>query len=128
MVVEYYHLVKGLLDEGKDLVTVTGTEGVGKSLFDAYFFKRLRKEEPSTWIVAASSRFSVANNAVIFKDGDEVWNENELLILFYVTVSEHHPVNAYNILEMPRNLGLQESVKYNPKQLCLIHPAAAFDL
>ncbi|KAE9043581.1 hypothetical protein PR003_g3485 [Phytophthora rubi] len=58
---EYYQIVtkelvssavEGSDGVGEDCVTVSGTPGIGKSVFYAYFFERYRKEHPNTWIIA----------------------------------------------------------------------------
>ncbi|TMW69638.1 hypothetical protein Poli38472_001794 [Pythium oligandrum] len=52
---EYYRLVEELvLVSKKKLVTVTGTPGIGKSVFYASFYDRFREAHPTTWIIAAS--------------------------------------------------------------------------
>eukprot|EP00644_Phytophthora_capsici_P003875 jgi/Phyca11/505742/fgenesh2_kg.PHYCAscaffold_15_\ len=53
---EYYTLVNNMLGNEEECVTVTGTPGIGKSIFYAYFFQRLQKEKKgkNTWIIAAA--------------------------------------------------------------------------
>ena len=55
----YYEMItsrlKGTgLREPDDYITVTGTPGIGKSVFYIYFFQRWRKEHPDSSIVTAS--------------------------------------------------------------------------
>ena len=57
---EYYDLIVTLLEntmqwkESKDQIIVTGTPGIGKSIFYIYFFQRWRRENPSSTVVVAS--------------------------------------------------------------------------
>ena len=50
---EYYEMVQKELEEYQ-LITVTGTPGIGKSLFYMYYFKRYRKEHPNEKVLTAS--------------------------------------------------------------------------
>jgi hypothetical protein len=51
---EYYQLVMELLLKPRmDYITLTGTPGIGKSIFYIYFFQRYQKEYPNTTIVTA---------------------------------------------------------------------------
>ncbi|OWZ23136.1 hypothetical protein PHMEG_0002033 [Phytophthora megakarya] len=53
---EYYHLIEDLIvNMHKQCVTVTGTPGIGKSLFYAYFFERFMKSHFERWIVVAAT-------------------------------------------------------------------------
>ncbi|KAE8899099.1 hypothetical protein PF011_g15490 [Phytophthora fragariae] len=63
----YYELVKKMLDGGKPWVTVTGTPGIGKSVFYAYFFNRLREREPNTWIIAISFWMEAIKEIIVYK-------------------------------------------------------------
>jgi hypothetical protein len=52
---EYYQLVmKLLLNPRMDYISLTGTPGIGKSIFYLYFFQRFRNEYPDATIVTAS--------------------------------------------------------------------------
>ncbi|KAG7376598.1 hypothetical protein PHYPSEUDO_013049 [Phytophthora pseudosyringae] len=51
---EYYQIVMEMLNAGERFVTVTGTPGIGKSVFYAYFFQCFRKEVGNTWTIAMS--------------------------------------------------------------------------
>ncbi|KAL3670266.1 hypothetical protein V7S43_004579 [Phytophthora oleae] len=70
---EYYKLVKDMLDDKDDCITVTGTPGIGKSIFYAYFFQRFRKEMKGNdmWIIAAAYRGAELNAAIGYKDNDD---------------------------------------------------------
>ncbi|KAG1713174.1 hypothetical protein DVH05_028504 [Phytophthora capsici] len=67
---EYYTLVKDMLGNEEGCVTVTGTPGIGKSIFYAYFFQRLQKEKKgkNTWIIAAAYRKDKLKCAFVYKD------------------------------------------------------------
>ena len=52
---EYYnHIMKLLLNPRMKYVSLTGTPGIGKSIFYLYFFQRYRRENPNATIVTAS--------------------------------------------------------------------------
>ncbi|KAK1941315.1 hypothetical protein P3T76_007181 [Phytophthora citrophthora] len=78
---EYYKLVNEMLNDQERCVTVTGTPGVGKSIFYAYFFKRFRKEMQgkNTCVVAAAYIRDELVNVIAFEDDDDdgVWRINE---------------------------------------------------
>ncbi|EGZ06414.1 hypothetical protein PHYSODRAFT_307350 [Phytophthora sojae] len=63
----YYKLVKEMLDSGERCVTVTGTPGVGTSVFYAYFFNHFRKEETDSWVIAMSHVMNNIAVATVFK-------------------------------------------------------------
>ncbi|EGZ26623.1 hypothetical protein PHYSODRAFT_468341, partial [Phytophthora sojae] len=70
----YYVLVEKLLLEGKRCVTLTGTRGIGKSIFYAYFFDRFRREHQGEgWIVVASSykKSGEVPDMAVFEEGKE---------------------------------------------------------
>ncbi|KAE9043350.1 hypothetical protein PR002_g3378 [Phytophthora rubi] len=53
---EYFRLVDHqVVNEKQKCVTVTGTPGIGKSIFYVYFFDRFRKAHPGEWIVVAAT-------------------------------------------------------------------------
>ncbi|KAL3669156.1 hypothetical protein V7S43_005540 [Phytophthora oleae] len=64
---EYYNLILEML-ETYDIVTVTGTPGIGKSIFYAYFYQHY-KSRPETTIIAAALKFSKLGQVVILQDG-----------------------------------------------------------
>ena len=52
---EYYnHIMKLLLNPRMKYISLTGTPGIGKSIFYLYFFQRYRRENPNVTIVTAS--------------------------------------------------------------------------
>ncbi|KAI3652001.1 hypothetical protein MP228_003304 [Amoeboaphelidium protococcarum] len=51
---EYYGYLIQSLDKGKFITTVTGTPGIGKSVFYAHFFQEYRESNPDKQIVTAS--------------------------------------------------------------------------
>ncbi|EGZ06413.1 hypothetical protein PHYSODRAFT_341675 [Phytophthora sojae] len=61
----------GMLDGGKKCVTVTGTTGVGTSVFYAYFFSHFRKEETETWVIAMSIVMKDIAEVAGFKSGND---------------------------------------------------------
>ncbi|KAE9044426.1 hypothetical protein PR001_g2857 [Phytophthora rubi] len=67
----YYEVVKKMLDDGRPCVTVTGTPGIGKSVFYAYFFNRLREREPNTWIIAISFKRENIAEIAVYKGCDD---------------------------------------------------------
>ncbi|RLN91488.1 hypothetical protein BBJ28_00024084 [Nothophytophthora sp. Chile5] len=68
---EYYLIVEELLlVENEECVTVTGTPGIGKSLFYAYFCARFLKTHADTWIIASSFVNEKVRGVAVFK-GDE---------------------------------------------------------
>lgn len=50
----YYDLISNILDSGKRYISVTGTPGIGKSVFYLYFFHRFRRENSKNTIIVAS--------------------------------------------------------------------------
>ncbi|KAG7376164.1 hypothetical protein PHYPSEUDO_014143 [Phytophthora pseudosyringae] len=48
------------------------------------------------------------------------WNTSNRLILFQMTISKTHPVNASGIISVLKKLGLLKAVKSNPKQAALV--------
>jgi hypothetical protein len=52
---QYYNYIVGILGKDEyDYISLTGTPGIGKSIFYVYFFQRYRKEYPNATIVTAS--------------------------------------------------------------------------
>ncbi|EGZ25948.1 hypothetical protein PHYSODRAFT_345055 [Phytophthora sojae] len=73
----YYALVVYLLKvENAKVVTVTGTPGIGKSVFYAYFLERYSYENEDITIITASfaktERSSTKDQVVVFKKGKAV--------------------------------------------------------
>ncbi|KAI9983773.1 hypothetical protein PInf_007848 [Phytophthora infestans] len=69
----YYKKVEDLLlNDKKQCVTVTGTPGIGKSIFYAYFLDRFKKANP-TWTIIASAHTPEAEvtSLAVFKPGEE---------------------------------------------------------
>ncbi|KAG7375844.1 hypothetical protein PHYPSEUDO_015129 [Phytophthora pseudosyringae] len=60
-----------MLNAGEEFVTVTGTPGIGKSVFYAYFFQRWRKEVKNTWVIATAYRNQKLVKATVFKESNE---------------------------------------------------------
>jgi len=51
---QYYDWILGNINGKYPLVTLTGTPGIGKSMFHVYFFQRLNREYPRVRIVTAT--------------------------------------------------------------------------
>ncbi|KAI9981308.1 hypothetical protein PInf_008964 [Phytophthora infestans] len=69
----YYKKVEDrLLNDKKKCVTVTGTPGIGKSIFYAYFLERFRKANPS-WTIIASAHTPTGKveSLAVFEPGEE---------------------------------------------------------
>ncbi|KAL4087900.1 hypothetical protein PRIC1_012331 [Phytophthora ramorum] len=66
----YYRLILELL-RTLDIITVTWTQGIGKSIFYGYFFEHYKSTHPNTTIITASfTRDSYLVEIVVFrKDG-----------------------------------------------------------
>ena len=70
---EYYDFVNELMAEGKRYIVVTGTPGIGKSVFYLYFFEKHKAENPHQRIVVAS--YSIKKNLQECKVWDPDTNE-----------------------------------------------------
>lgn len=67
----YYSYLVDNLDSGRRYVSVTGTPGIGKSVFYIYFFNRFRAENPFRTIVTASfSNDRTPQACSVFHPGD----------------------------------------------------------
>ncbi|KAI9983775.1 hypothetical protein PInf_007850 [Phytophthora infestans] len=69
----YYVMVEDLLlKDGKECVTVTGTPGIGTSIFYAYFLERFKKANP-TWTIIASAHTPEAGvtSLAVFEPGEK---------------------------------------------------------
>ncbi|KAE8956535.1 hypothetical protein PR001_g31701, partial [Phytophthora rubi] len=69
---KYYKYVKRWLDDpDTEVVTVTGTPGIGKSIFCAYFLKRFSFEDKEATIITLSfTRKSVLKKVTTWKGGE----------------------------------------------------------
>ena len=70
----YYNLLMQCLTHGKyDFVSVTGTPGIGKSVFYVYVFDRYRRENPKDTIITASfDKDNMLIECVVYgPDGEE---------------------------------------------------------
>lgn len=66
----YFRYICEILKEGYKQVTVTGTPGIGKSIFLLYFFKRFREENPHVTIVtAAFTRIDTLLTCMVYEPG-----------------------------------------------------------
>ncbi|KAE8973807.1 hypothetical protein PR003_g34986 [Phytophthora rubi] len=70
---EYYPLVELFVLTEESCLTVTGTTGIGKSVFYAYFFEEFWKAHSDDWIVVAASydKNGAATQFAVFEDGVE---------------------------------------------------------
>ncbi|KAL4168955.1 hypothetical protein KRP22_009884 [Phytophthora ramorum] len=66
-----------MLDAEDQCVAVTGTPGIGKSIFYSYCFQRFRKEVDNMWIIGAACRRHNLTRATVFKGKGS--NEGEIL-------------------------------------------------
>ncbi|KAI9983769.1 hypothetical protein PInf_007843 [Phytophthora infestans] len=68
----YYVMVEDLLlKDGEECVTVTGTPGIGKSIFYAYFLERFKKANPA-WTIIASAHTPTGKvkSLAVFEPGE----------------------------------------------------------
>ncbi|OWZ19927.1 hypothetical protein PHMEG_0005754 [Phytophthora megakarya] len=115
---EYYDLILNKLEEFQ-IVTVTVTPGIGKSVFYGYFFERCKSGK--TIIAASFSIYSVLKKVVVFRDG--------------IQITEAGPL-SYNFIEEQREAALQRKETllilydgppqfepdYPSKMVCFISP------
>ncbi|KAG1713154.1 hypothetical protein DVH05_000877 [Phytophthora capsici] len=118
---EYYTLVMGMLGDNKKCVIVTGTPGIGKSIFYAYFFQRLEKEKKgkSTWIIAAAYRGCVLEAVIGYKDGaddgEEIFSVEEITDCIRTAQKEKKGVILLSDGPPTRTLGWTQMVVFtNP--------------
>ncbi|TMW65710.1 hypothetical protein Poli38472_008352 [Pythium oligandrum] len=67
----YSAVEKILLKKGERCVTITGTPGIGKSVFYAYFCDRFRQQHPDICVIAMSFSETIVTEAVVFMPGDK---------------------------------------------------------
>ncbi|CAK5181390.1 unnamed protein product [Aphanomyces euteiches] len=93
----YYDQVIELLRK-KDYISVTGTPGIGKSIFYDYFFSRYRSEYPGRDIVTASFNKNqlLKKCVVFFTDGSSlIWENTD-----FPNIAKHIP-NALHLYDGP---------------------------
>ncbi|KAG2838205.1 hypothetical protein PC129_g5945 [Phytophthora cactorum] len=74
---QYYKHITDMLKDGEtQAITVTGTPGVGKSLFFAYFLKRYSSENPLVTIITASFKKTGCTSTMTKV---AVWKNSELV-------------------------------------------------
>ncbi|KAL4087906.1 hypothetical protein PRIC1_012337 [Phytophthora ramorum] len=74
---QYYRLILDLF-RTLHIVTVTGTPGIGKSIFYGYFFEHYKSTHPNTTIIAASfTKKSVMKKVVVFREDGTVEESRE---------------------------------------------------
>ena len=70
---DYYSMVMSFLNEGRTKIVVTGTPGIGKSIFYMYFFERYIMDRPNQnqrVVVAAFNKKRVLMSCKEWKDGE----------------------------------------------------------
>ncbi|TMW65709.1 hypothetical protein Poli38472_008351 [Pythium oligandrum] len=69
---KYYQIVeKALMKTDKRCVTVTGTSGIGKSVFYAYFCERFRQAHPDVCVIATAYRTERNCGLAVYNGTDE---------------------------------------------------------
>ncbi len=111
--VYYEYIVTLLYSAKKNIITLSGTPGIGKSVFYLYFFQRYRKENPNATIVTACfTETRVLVECRVFKAGE--------------IESEKHPT----IPEIPGALYLYDGPPDYPpprmKMVCFTSPNAGW--
>lgn len=94
----YYAQIKELLgNPGKDYISVTGTPGIGKSIFYLYVFSKYREEYPDKTIVtAAFTKNQVLKSCVVFyPDGTRKLCMNDFRG-DYIPVNEEGSIHFYD--------------------------------
>jgi hypothetical protein len=100
--IDYYNEIMNCFEkENRRYITVTGTPGIGKSVFYLYFFKRFREENPEQVIVtAAFTKRSKLKYALVFdpkkEDGKPDYYDDKIpfisnAIFFYDGAPEKEP-------------------------------------
>ena len=75
--------------EENDYITVTGTPGIGKSVFYMYVYRKLRIKYPDTVFVVATFDKRQLQNAFIFMSGQE--KGKRLSSLEFETIADEYP-------------------------------------
>ncbi|OQR89179.1 hypothetical protein THRCLA_22729 [Thraustotheca clavata] len=102
----YYSLVIDLLHNSVyKYITLTGTPGIGKSIFYQYFFSRYRKEYPDIPIIAASFNKKQVQKCVVF-----VPYKAPIIIkkLDFLDIESDYP-NAIHLYDGPPNMKPNDS-------------------
>ncbi|KAG7376573.1 hypothetical protein PHYPSEUDO_013126 [Phytophthora pseudosyringae] len=117
----YYEMILRLLKLTRnqikrvEAVTVSGTPGIGKSIFFAYFFTRYCYENETATIVTASfNKDSEMTQVVVWKDGelvDKAKMDKSLMIRLCLTADEKRKI-AYSISTMGHLTKPQRMLKW----------------
>lgn len=67
----YNEIIRLLYQKDMDVVTVTGTPGIGKSMFYAYFLVCYMKEYPDTTVVTAAFKRQHMTKVAVWKNGEK---------------------------------------------------------
>ena len=116
---EYYSMVWAFVDEGRTKIVVTGTPGIGKSIFYMYFFERTIVERPERRVVvAAFNKNRKLMKCKEWKDGKLITLEkmplgNEGDLFLFDGPPEFAPADATMICFTSPNMDfLQEMIKF----------------
>jgi hypothetical protein len=127
---EYYQLVMELLLKPRmNYITLTGTPGIGKSIFYIYFFQRYQRENPTATIVTASfGQDRKLGECVVFEPGKVQGVEYEKIPKFKGSIHLYDgppenspPRNKMVCFTSPNNSWLDQIFKY-PNHIPLYLP------
>jgi predicted ATP-dependent serine protease len=66
---QYYDQIIDLLDGSMDYITVTGTPGIGKSIFYLHVFNRIRRQGEMTIVTASFNNERTLKKCLVFEPG-----------------------------------------------------------
>lgn len=107
---KYYDYICTLMNETKNKwISITGTPGIGKSIFYIYFFQRYKRENPNVTIVTASFNKNRELEKCIVFEGDKHYISKELPFPFIE--------NALHLYDGPPNMKPPDN-----KMVCFTSP------
>jgi hypothetical protein len=125
----YYDLIIACLSSSeRDLLTVVGTPGIGKSLFYVYVFNRIRQENPSATIVIATfSNERTMTACWVYEPGRDRQMVNEIpttpgVIHLYDGPASQLPMRGKMVCFSCPNYAWLRANKKHPRHRCLIFP------